>query len=265
MKYLILKILILAMVQTISCSGLDGSNGKNGKNGTSCDVEDDGAYLGIKCGEAEGVQWAKAVCGKTAYDPAVMECNYISNTLSFHFVDERDGKVYKALIAGSQTWMAENLSYVGNSDTLSRCYNDSITNCAQYGRLYDWETAKTVCPNGWHLPTNAEWDKLFRHADGDSSTYNPYDSYTAGKYLKTKNCNGTDEFGFAALPGGYYRIYTSSSYFGDVGSGGYWWTATENSVNNDNAHYRNMECSGESVYLSACSKMCLINVRCVMD
>jgi len=273
MKYsAFLKILFFAIILAISsCSdgkdGMDGANGidgNDGKDGTSCNVEEDGAYYVMKCGKVEKARWAKAICGKTAYDPATMECNYISSTLSFRFTDERDGKSYKAVIIGSQTWMAENLNYASITDTLSRCYSDSVANCNKYGRLYDWATAKTACPNGWHLPANAEWDKLLRYIDGDTSTYSPYNSYTAGKYLKAKNCNGTDEFGFAALPGGYYRIYIGN-YFGSVGSQGYWWTTLESSTNNNSAHYRNMACSEEYVELNDCSKNCLISVRCVKD
>ena len=63
---------------------------------------------------------------------------------------------------------------------------------------------KGVCPAGWHLPTNAEWDELLRYVDGTSGTETPYTSSTAGKYLKAKEVgNSMDTFGFAALLGGF--------------------------------------------------------------
>ncbi len=51
--------------------------------------------------------------------------------------------------------MAENLN---NNAQGSRCYEDDVANCAKDGRLYDWESAMTACPCGWHLPSAAEWD-----------------------------------------------------------------------------------------------------------
>ncbi|MDR0516273.1 MAG: hypothetical protein LBH25_04440 [Fibromonadaceae bacterium] len=117
-------------------------------------------------------------------------------------------QAYKTVKIGTQTWMAENLNY--NTEG-SKCYENEPANCEKYGRLYNWETAKEVCPSGWHLPSNEEWDKLYRFADGTSGTESPYKSKTAGKYLKSKegwnddygkSGNGLDVFGFSALPGG---------------------------------------------------------------
>jgi uncharacterized protein (TIGR02145 family) len=144
------------------------------------------------------------------------------------FADPRDGKVYKTAKIGTQTWLAENLNYEAEG---SVCYKNNPDNCAKYGRLYDWGTAMKIwiCPKGWHLPTDKEWDKLFLFVDGDKGTESPYDSETAGKHLKAvsgwnKDGNGTDKYGFSALPGGFGDSVGS---FGYVGSGGYWWSASD--------------------------------------
>jgi len=121
---------------------------------------------------------------------------------------------------GNQTWMARNLD---RATTNSVCYNNSADSCAKYGRLYNWNDAKTACPSGWHLPTNAEWDALMTAVGGSS---------TAGRKLKStsgwyNNGNGTDDYGFSALPGGHGN---SDGNFDYAGYYGYWWSATEDSA-----------------------------------
>jgi uncharacterized protein (TIGR02145 family) len=178
------------------------------------------------------------------------------------FTDPRDGRTYRTVKIGDQVWMAENLAfdYAG-----SKIYGNDLDNLAKYGRLYDWETAKRACPPGWHLPSNEEWDKLMRYVDGTSGTDSPYDSKTAGKYLKATSGwndsgNGLDTYGFSALPGGYG---SSDGYFYDVGDYGHWWSSSEYSSNN--ACYRRMRCTNESAGWLMDDKNFLFSVRCVQD
>jgi uncharacterized protein (TIGR02145 family) len=135
------------------------------------------------------------------------------------------GQTYKTVKIGNQTWFAENLNYAVEG---SKCYVDDPTNCAKYGRLYNWKMAMTVCPSGWHLPSDEEWEILVNYAGGEED---------AGTKLKAKNdwgeyFSGTDDYGFSALKGGYHD---GSGFF--VGfSDGYWWSATEG--DNNRAYYR---------------------------
>jgi uncharacterized protein (TIGR02145 family) len=135
-----------------------------------------------------------------------------SKTCSDSFTDSRDGKKYCTVKIGEQVWMAENLNYKPSSGN-SWCYDNKESNCNKYGRLYDLYDGyipKKVCPSGWHLPTVEEWDALMNFAGG-------YE--VAEKKLKAKsgwdNGNGTDDFGFSALPGGH-RLQLP-------GNGGFWW------------------------------------------
>ncbi len=134
--------------------------------------------------------------------------------------DKRDKKTYKTVAIGTQTWMAENLNY---ETANSRCYNNKLDSCAKYGRLYTWADAMdSACPEGWHLPTEAEFEQLFSAVGGEN---------TAGKMLKSqtgwKAYSGIvneDAYGFAALPAGSETIYGD---FGSVGYNAYFWSATQ--------------------------------------
>jgi len=133
--------------------------------------------------------------------------------------DGTDGSCKKVTI-GTQTWMAENLNYTPSTGN-SWCYGNDNADCDKYGRLYDWNTARTVCPTGWHLPTGQEWEKLLVYAGGSLDVTGG--SLTAGGKLKAKSFNGTDDYGFSAMPGGS-RLDGGSFKWG--GESGYWWTAT---------------------------------------
>jgi len=169
------------------------------------------------------------------------------------FTDSRDGKTYKSVVIGTQTWMAENLNYDASG---SKCYNNDPAYCETYGRLYDWETAKNVCPSGWHLPSKDEYETQERAVGGEE---------TAGKKLKAKSGwnepgNGTDNYGFSALPGGYGFSNGSSRLAGDVG---YWWTSTE--YNSEYVYHRGMGYKMENIYWYYNGKPFLHSVRCVQD
>ena len=116
--------------------------------------------------------------------------------------------------------MAENLNYETDN---SFCYNSA--NCSKYGRLYTWAAATAACPQGWHLPTQLEWDTLFTEVGGSS---------TAGTKLKSTSGwyntgNGKDAFGFSALPAG---LRNDDGSYGYVGRYAYFWSSTEDDSNN---------------------------------
>jgi uncharacterized protein (TIGR02145 family) len=194
----------------------------------------------------------------------------------YPFTDDRDGKTYLAVEIGGQVWMAQNLNYNPASGG-SWCYDNNNSYCEAYGRLYDWKTAKTVCPSGYHLPTNAEWGGLVAAVGG---------SEVAGKHLKTtsgwmytsttisfagsgsireEGGNGLDSFGFSALPSGSFGKVACNRSFCGVSTNCDWWTATERS--GGSAHKRGVYYASDLVWDDDANaeKSNGYSVRCVMD
>ncbi len=178
------------------------------------------------------------------------------------FTDIRDNVVYTTVKIGDQTWMAENLNYnppvKDNEDSVSWCYyNDSVEYCDVYGRLYTWEKAKSVCPDGWHLPTHEEWKTLVSAVGGVS------DIDIAGMKLKSvdgwKSNNGTNNYSFTALPGGFSGIgIDGSREYTNISERGYWWTA-------DNMQYLYIYSEDNEVYVDTGEETEAYSVRCILD
>ena len=180
------------------------------------------------------------------------------------FTDTRDGNVYTIVEIGYQTWMAENLRYEGNISLGSGRYypDNNASNVATYGYLYNWSVAMNgasssssnpsgvqgICPNGWHLPSDAEWTQLRNYlslhseyqcggvnnqtAKSLASTtgwLNPSENCTIGTYQSNNNSTG-----FNAFPAGKYHIYIgndNNTYYEYESLGGstYFWSTTETS------------------------------------
>jgi len=203
---------------------------------------------------------------------------------------DADGNSYNAVWIGNQLWMAENLkvtqeaggtaiptvsddnssgstndewaALVDNDTDKAYCYyNNNASNEADtYGALYTYAAAKDACPTGWHLPTDAEWTELTNYIanDGHSGT-----EITALKSATgwSSSGNGTDDYGFTALPGGF-RHYTNGTFDG-VGYDGYWWSSTESS--SSSAYSRRLYYSGTYVGGGYYGKSFGFSVRCVKD
>jgi len=164
------------------------------------------------------------------------------------FTDSRDGKKYKYTTIGKQTWMAENLNYAGKNDDIGVCYDKKIKNCEKYGTLYTWEEAKKICPSGWHLPNNEEWETLMEFAGGeeiagkklrakgawkeDGCKYTTKETTGRGKVIVTEHDDcATDEFGFLALPGSFCDYLAddgcNNTAGNRIGDKGIWWSTNE--------------------------------------
>ena len=206
------------------------------------------------------------------------------------FIDNRDGQIYKTVVIGAQTWMAQNLNYAYNEstsslDSSSFCFGDDPNNCDTYGRLYLWSaamdsagvfsssgkgcgegktcspsgTVQGVCPEGWHLPSKVEWDTLFTNVGGTSS---------AGRMLKSEDewpfysesTEGVDPYGFSALPAGYRY---GSGNFSKASSYAYFWSSTED--DNINAYSENFDYYDSGVSEGGSYKYNAFSVRCLRN
>ena len=138
--------------------------------------------------------------------------------------DPRDGKKYRTVQIGSQTWMAENLNFEMEG---SCCYENNSANCKKFGRLYTWDAALKACPAGWHLPARREFKTLFEAVG--SKTEEEIFWTDVAKNLKSKsgwkrNGNGVDAFGFSAIPAGGRG---EGGVFFEKGAGANFWSSME--------------------------------------
>lgn len=169
-------------------------------------------------------------------------------------VDTRDGKIYKTIQIGQKIWMAENLDFETDK---SYCYANEAENCEKYGRLYQWEVASEACPDGWHLPTDEEWQTLEKEL-----------GMTEAELVKENNWRGTDQatklmsdstVGFNMLLAGYRN--PPSNYF-LMGMQAFIWTATDIGTH---GWYRQMRGGSEQIFRKTRPKSWGMSVRCVKD
>ena len=189
--------------------------------------------------------------------------------------DSRNEQSYNTVQIGTQCWMEENLNIgsridgannqADNSTIEKYCYNDIEDNCTTHGGLYQWdemmqyvttEGVQGICPDGWQLPTDADWTILTDFLGGLS---------IAGEKMKStsgwdNNGNGTNSSGFNALPGG--MIYSGNTSFYNLGILGYWWSSSVYSGTN---MWRRQLNNTDEIIKGYNSKMDGFSVRCIKN
>ena len=213
--------------------------------------------------------------------------------LSFgRMTDERDDQVYKTVKIGNREWMAENLNlrYLQPTDSLdssSFCYDNSAENCEKYGRLYIWSAAmdsagvytsesigngvgtlcfsvypiQGICPEGWHLPSEYEWNELKSKVNVGVALRSTYD---------WEYSNGTDDFSFTALPAGlavngtYNFLHTRALFWSSTEAYG---IGKKENKASYNAFFLSLEYKSEreSIVLYSTGKHQAFSVRCLKD
>ena len=262
----------------------------------------DAQALSVRCIKGEGSEQTSSMdtssfSNKSSSSTAKSSSSKIVEPAKVSFgsmTDARDGQTYKTVTIGKQTWMAENLNYEAEA---SFCLDlDGVENssCTKYGRIYGWAAAigkpesecgygkkcslpsgnvQGVCPDGWHLPSKAEWASLLTAVGGSPITGIDPNSVVvyqgAGTKLKTtsgwddfegKSGNGTDNFGFTALSA-CDRIPHSERTYCTEGLATYFWSSTEH-TSASYAYYMVLTRRSDAL-VEAGDKRADIYVRCI--
>lgn len=227
-----------------------------------------------------GIQWASTVhavdiCYTAEGNEVTEGCGPEYDT----FTDPRDGNVYKTVKIGNQVWFAENLRYAGNIPQVASpqawaaiwnsgnptgqpawaYYNNDPSYNDTYGKLYNWYAVSTgtLCPPGWHIPSDAEWTTLTNYLGGALVAGGKMKSVTG---WNAPNTGATNESGFTGLPGGYRDV---GGGFGSLGSSGFWWSSSPNV--SSLAWSRSLGSSPESVSRSNYFMADGFSCRCLRD
>jgi len=250
-----------------SLKGDPGAKGDTGVAGTSCSAEEDSDGVKITCTDGKSFTLSNGADGKDG-----------KSFVDGWMVDPRDKQLYRVVTIGEQTWMAENLNYKTENSGCGGGNGENEGDCSKYGRLYTWAAAvgksedecgygktcglsgkvRGVCPEGWHLPDNTEWNKLFIAVGGQSIAGKKLKSQSGWKDYDGTSGNGTDAYGFSAFPAGV-RIRNGN--FSGEGNDAYFWSATEDSSND--AYYMNLDYSHEDASLLYSNKYVAFSVRCL--
>ncbi len=149
------------------------------------------------------------------------------------FTDDRDGETYKTVKIGPLTWMAENLRYNSKGSMVNPAFPNK-----SYGRLYFIGSAQSACPDGWHLPSDREWDEV-EMAHGMPFTFIKQGGWRGEHAINMRSTsewgedgNGTNQLGFNVLPAGYYFGPAQGELLGldGLGFSAAFWSSVEDGV-----------------------------------
>ena len=173
---------------------------------------------------------------------------FVYDHTDFDILKDIDGNTYKVIKIGDQVWMAENLKVTRDpqgNPIQSYCFDDNKNNCKKLGRLYTWDAATKISPDGWHLPSNEEWNTLIQHLGGEEE---------AAKKLLEGGSSG-----FEALLAGAADFRGNYLYLGEYAI---FWTSTE--ANPERAYHQGFREDG-NCDLFAAMKGARISIRLIKD
>ena len=182
------------------------------------------------------------------------------------FTDSRDSKIYETVKIIDQIWMAQNFAFKPDSGEYW-AYNDNEEKIDLYGYLYDWETAKEICPAGWHLPSDEEWKTLEMNLGMSQSDANNVEWRGTAEDILLKSTsgwdmgrNGNNITGFSILPGGC-RQYNGR--FLGIGYSAYFWCSSE--IDYSEAWYRFFAYDWDGICRKTKGKSYGFSVRYIRD
>lgn len=203
-------------------------------------------------------------------------------------VTDIDGNIYPIVYIGDQAWLGENLKVThyrngdpipnitdntewNNLTTGAYCnYDNNANNATTYGRLYNWyavNDSRNIAPEGWHVPSDAEWQTLIDYLGGSSSGRGGKMKEAGTTHWNSPNTGATNESGFSALPGGNRGHWGDEDspyyYFGNLGRMAFFWSPTESGSNN--AFSRLLYCDISEISRNYKRKRSGFSVRCVGD
>jgi uncharacterized protein (TIGR02145 family) len=205
--------------------------------------------------------------------------SYWDNFSAAGTVQDQSGNFYNTVAIGTQVWFKENLRtkkyrsgalilVKTNTDTstlVGQMYyyaNDSLTNYSIYGALYNWkatQSSDSLCPVGWHVPTDAEWTTLTTYLGGESVAGGKMKTIGT-TYWNSPNTDATNESGFTSLPGGF-RVNAGS--FSNIRSNSFFWSATQ--LDNDYTWFRFLYHDNDNVLRDYNFKSLGASVRCLKN
>ena len=178
---------------------------------------------------------------------------------------DAEGNNYQTTKIGNQIWSAENLKVTKTPDGTAIDawpYNGDESKVSEFGRMYNWEVAKKVCPEGWHLPSDKEWVQLIEFLGGPMNAGGKLKE-TGTTHWKAPNKGATNESGFTALPVGYRT--GRGKYLNFKMNLAYFWGATDAEASNAWGYYITY---GEPIiyrYSYTFTKDMGFSVRCVKN
>ncbi|MFM7104522.1 MAG: fibrobacter succinogenes major paralogous domain-containing protein, partial [Flavobacteriales bacterium] len=247
-------------------------------NNTACNyngsaTQDDGTcyYIGGPCNDGNSNTFndeyntscnCEGSTGNTGVAHSCGAANVHNPNLTYGSMTDQEGNTYKTIVIGTQEWMAENLntSIYRNGDAIPTglsnsqwqnttqgawaYYNNDASYACPYGKLYNWYAcvdARGLCPTGWHVPGEGEWNVLVKYVDPVADTTCSFctQSTIAGAMMKSAGTieggdgywyandpsdEGTNSSGFSGLPGGYRSNLGDYGYMGFTGG---WWSSTQ--------------------------------------
>ncbi|MCF7823318.1 MAG: T9SS type A sorting domain-containing protein [Candidatus Marinimicrobia bacterium] len=184
----------------------------------------------------------------------------LTNLHAQDIIQDYDGNEYHSVIIGNQVWLKENLKSLHYADgTLIpdvAVYNNSDRNANVYGRLYTWdaamrgstdEGAQGLCPDGWHIPSDAEWKELENYLGGAAIAGGKMKE-AGTSHWNTPNTGADNSSGFTALPGGEYDAFYQPYSFQLLNEYAVFWTSTETSTDQARERYLAFNSAASAIY-----------------